>query len=144
MTAAEERRRRWADLIEAARAAGRYWVVLESGSDGHGLYRRREIHLPSGVVIDAHEEPSGGGADGSGGSESGGSDDPGSPRYFTRSYFANRRTGEDLSCGSRQWDQGEFTEAADLEEAIARARRNVEERFAGMVAIYERQLQRKF
>lgn len=125
--AAGHGRRRWADLIEAARAAGRYWVVLEDGTGSDGAYRRREMHLPSGVVVDAY-----------------GNSSPDGSRYYTRSYFANRRTGEDLSCGSRQWDRGEFTRRDELDKAVAEARKNVESRFAGMVAIYERQLQRKF
>jgi len=110
-----------ARLIAAAEEQGRHWVVLEDmGDAGPGELSRLELHIPSGVAVEVRRA---------------GEDEP--QGFHSRCYFINRRTGEELSCGSRILHRAGFASAAELEAGLPAIRRDIENRFAGMVRIYE-------
>lgn len=120
-----------AALIKEAVAAGRHWVTLidqqgaaEQGAaqqPGQRLLHRLEMHIPSGVVVEA----------------AGLLTDEG-PRYRIRSYFINRETGEKLACGSRVWNEQAFESAAALAVGLETARKSVADQFAGLTKRWER------
>lgn len=111
--------------IEEARAAGSEWVVLleESGEDGAAPARKLEMHLDTGVVVESAARRG----------------DDGRMRYTTESYFVNRNTGLELACGSRKWNVGQFETATQWEQAVAAAKNDVYQRFAGLIAVQRRQ-----
>lgn len=112
-------------MIEAARRSGEDWVILEEGCSRSELGSddrfRLEMHIPTGVAI-----------------RSAIVEDAAGLHYETRSYFINRDTGQPLTCGSREWNQGKFSSGAELERALEDARRDVVNRFAGMIRLYRR------
>lgn len=110
-----------AQLIAAAEEQGQHWVTLVDAHDaGPGELSRLELHIPSGVAVAVRRADAG---------------EP--PGYHSRCYFINRRTGEDLACGSRILYQEAFASPAELEAGLPGIRRDIESRFAGMVRIYE-------
>lgn len=114
-----------AHLIREAHAQAKHWVTLVDEGDGAALHRL-DMHLPSGVVVEAR----------------GGQTDAG-VAYATRCYFINRRTGAELACGSRVWGEAMYASPAELDAGLAAARQAVETRFASMVRIYERDRHRE-
>lgn len=113
---------RAARIAEAERE-GREWVVLEDEAPrADAPFRRVEMHVPTGVAVVYGARRSG-----ASGLE-----------FYTESHFVNRRTGEELPCGSRRWNEGSFAGLPDLLRAVEAAREDVPRRFAGMVDIYRR------
>lgn len=111
------------DTIARAEREGRRWAVLVDEDDAEsGRLRRIEMHLPTGVAVLAEATPG----------------DDGRLRYATASYFLNRRTGRELACGSRRWNEGVHASREQLEQAVQAAREDVPRRFPGMIRIYER------
>lgn len=112
--------------INSARQAGEDWVVLvdrQWEEDGQTLGTRIEMHLDTGVAVTSRIYR----------------DELGRLRYATESYFLNRRTGQELACGSRKWNQGVFDSQEALQKAVAAAKADVYQRFAGLIAIQRRQ-----
>lgn len=110
-----------AQLIAAAEEQGQHWVTLvQSGDAGPGELLRLDLHIPSGVAVEVRRA---------------GEDE--APGFHSRCYFINRRTGEELACGSRILHRAVFASPAELEAGLPAIRRDIESRFAGMVRIYE-------
>ena len=113
---------RAARIAEAERE-GREWVLLEDEAPrADAPFRRMELHVPTGVAVVYGARRSG----------------DGSLEFYTESHFVNRRTGEELPCGSRRWNEGSFSSLPELLRAVEAAREDVPRRFAGMVEIYRR------
>jgi len=111
------------ERIAAAARDGRAWVALDDDPPrADAPFHRRELHVATGVVVAYGARPAAGGG----------------LEFFTESYFVNRRTGLDLPCGSRRWNQGIFTDLDELLAAVAAARDDVPRRFPGLIRIARR------
>ena len=111
------------ERIAAAAREGREWVVLhDEPLRTDGPFHRLEMHVATGVAVAYGARPAAGGR----------------LEFYTESYFVNRRTGQDLSCGSRRWNQGSFDDLDQLLAAVHAAREDVPRRFPGMIRISQR------
>lgn len=110
-------------LIADAAGQGREWVVLvDEPPTGDAPFHRAEMHVATGVMVAYGARPAG----------------DGRLEFYTESYFVNRRTGRDLSCGSRRWNQGTFDALDQLMAAVQAARDDVPRRFPGLIRITRR------
>lgn len=109
-------------IAEAARQ-GLEWVVLDGQPPaGDRPFHRTEMHVATGIAVAYGARPVG----------------DGRLEFYTESYFVNRRTGLDLPCGSRRWNQGVFASLDDLMDAVQAARDDVPRRFPGLIRITTR------
>lgn len=116
------------ELIQAAEQAGQEWVLIkEEGRPNGRPFKHIVLHIPTGVAVEFGARWAAGGE----------------LHFYTESRFVNRRTGDELACGSRRWNAATFTAWPELAAAVEAAKADVRRRFAGMIRIYDSRRRRR-